>query len=1313
MPDIQNNFVQSKMNQDLDDRLIPPGEYRSAQNVAISRSQGEDVGALENIEGNSIVNNDSLPADPNLDVIGYFVDPSENNVYLFYTDYVDTSSDFISNFAPSTAKCIIYKYNSSDAGTWTKLVEGSFLNFSKNSPIYGISMIENLLFFTDYRNQPRKINVTTAAGDISYYQNEDQISVAKFAPVNPPRFVDMAYNNKLKSTISNPSEQFLPINFITTVNSISGTSVSTMNITQINSAFKPYLGSKISCEDYPELDGKIITSTSSTSVSWAGSVDLTGAPGSTVGFQPPNPDYDADWAGDPNYVEDRFIRFSYRFKFDDGEYSIIAPFSQSCFVPKQAGYFIDDDDKQAFRSTIVSFMENNATQVVLNIEMPFTDVETKLNVSEVEILYKESDQVAIKSVESIPIDVVNSNMQANANSSIFTYKYLSTKPYKLLPEDQTTRVYDKVPVRAFSQETSSNRIIYGNFIDKHSSPDELNYGVGFFSKEITTTPDSNTIYSQIEYPNHTLKQNRNYQIGVVLADRYGRSSTTILSSQDKKQAAGSGDLYGNSTIYVPYQPWANPSSNSSSNGMFAWPGYALSVLFNNLQGQSTAIPTAISNGYPGTYVPIGAVGSLAINAGGSGYSNANNVATTGGTGSGLTVDITVTAGAITGIEIAKMGEGYTDGNTITVTGGGVNATATITLAEPNLLGWYSYKFVVRQTEQDYYNVYLPGILNNYPSTTPTANSYPDELNKTAQFVLINDNINKVPRDLSEVGPDQKQFRSSVQLFGIVENTQPIASPSTVSSSIQYTSINTGSGYASIGTQNNTKSFTVNTIATASDLNMSFSSLNAGGQQNFYQLDTNPLIARISTDKAIGAVSNSTAADSMSPQLAILETEAVESLLDIYWETTTTGLVEDLNLEVKQASTSSGASTPSALSSTVVTQNENQNINDNIIGNPVSPILPKDSAGNTVLNQNFSLPNGGATFNSGQPLNAKDVNNVDVTPFTLVQVNNAVTGNGFYIKTNGFFNISSTPANNNYNLIVRSTDSTGVFVDFTLSWTIGNSDPGFGSAPGPYTISSTGVIASSNYLTNAVNGVNSNASTTQKQLDLSFSIASETVRKGNSSTGPTDSNNYGFSIAGGGANLVSSSPLPADDNYFIPIIITDGGGRTATVTSTVTVETGEASSFQLIVVDNTIYSNSNSTDFQYEATFTVNGATTSLSAIGANGAPSSSGTDIQALTIDPWLPSPANITVTLNKKATTQPSSVPNIGSTPGKLTFDLYATVNPIIPISTVVLTAGAPIPPGNINFPISGGTANTIEGSNLTTNPGNGYRIHVTFDTA
>ena len=76
----------------------------------------------------------------------------------------------------------------------------------------------------------------------------------------------------------------------------------------------------------------------------------------------------------------------------------------------------------------------------------------------------------------------------------------------------------------------------------------------------------------------------------------------------------------------------------------------------------------------------------------------------------------------------------------------------------NPTGWYSYKIVVKQTEQDYYNAYLPGIVNGYFGHTEY---FGDEINQTAFSTLFGDNINKIPRDLSEVGPDQKQYRSSV------------------------------------------------------------------------------------------------------------------------------------------------------------------------------------------------------------------------------------------------------------------------------------------------------------------------------------------------------------------------------------------------------------------------------------------------------------------------------------------------------------------------------------------------------------------------
>ena len=48
MAKITNNFVKGKMNKDLDDRLIPQGEYRNAINAQVSRSEGPNVGALEN-----------------------------------------------------------------------------------------------------------------------------------------------------------------------------------------------------------------------------------------------------------------------------------------------------------------------------------------------------------------------------------------------------------------------------------------------------------------------------------------------------------------------------------------------------------------------------------------------------------------------------------------------------------------------------------------------------------------------------------------------------------------------------------------------------------------------------------------------------------------------------------------------------------------------------------------------------------------------------------------------------------------------------------------------------------------------------------------------------------------------------------------------------------------------------------------------------------------------------------------------------------------------------------------------------------------
>ena len=56
MAKLQHTFVQGKLNKDLDERLIPNGQYRDAQNIQVSTSEGSDVGAVENILGNVLKN---------------------------------------------------------------------------------------------------------------------------------------------------------------------------------------------------------------------------------------------------------------------------------------------------------------------------------------------------------------------------------------------------------------------------------------------------------------------------------------------------------------------------------------------------------------------------------------------------------------------------------------------------------------------------------------------------------------------------------------------------------------------------------------------------------------------------------------------------------------------------------------------------------------------------------------------------------------------------------------------------------------------------------------------------------------------------------------------------------------------------------------------------------------------------------------------------------------------------------------------------------------------------------------------------------
>ena len=184
MAEVKNNFLGAKMNKDVDPRIIPPGEYRNALNLQINKSEGSNVGDLQTSLGNEIAVDFKLITGNSLNVnfqcIGSYADEKSNTIIFFFTDYNQPAGSPVYN---ELAKNYIYMYNDLN-GAVTKLVEGAFLNFSITNPIIGVNLLEELLFWTDNRNQPRKINIVTAQqqpgylSHISSFDGQKQIFIS-------------------------------------------------------------------------------------------------------------------------------------------------------------------------------------------------------------------------------------------------------------------------------------------------------------------------------------------------------------------------------------------------------------------------------------------------------------------------------------------------------------------------------------------------------------------------------------------------------------------------------------------------------------------------------------------------------------------------------------------------------------------------------------------------------------------------------------------------------------------------------------------------------------------------------------------------------------------------------------------------------------------------------------------------------------------------------------------------------------------------------------------------------------------------------
>ena len=1203
MAQTKNTFTKSRMNKDLDERLVPNGEYRDALNINVSQSDGADVGTVSASLGNLKITDFDLSNDCEAKIIGVFTDERNKSIYVFITNFVDTSNDKVSNFASGSSICQIWRRNI-ETNVNTKLVQGDFLNFSLTHHILNINLLEDLLFWTDNRNQPRKINIEKAnpsnSPNPTYYTNEDQISVAKYYPFEP---IELLNNYVLDFSITWPGSgvapgysdfvgQVVPTTAVTgsgsgltvLINSVNSSgNITSLNISnqgfgyengdqiyinpiQVSSADTAIItltvetqsSMKDKCTEFLpskyEFTKSTVQNITSGGLSWyldtpsgvglakntfvkittSSGVDITPnskvrctfvfsagitytvltwkslpntltiPQGAILAFGV-NPDYDPNWPGDCEFLKDKFVRFAYRFKFEDNEYSLISPFTQACFIPKQNGYFLSQtrsrttggssidetiyDSQLAYESTDLGFFENAVNSIDLKIPAPvflsspdtnpFKNVTSQMHIKEVDIIYKNDSENTLKIV-----DTITSKDFKNVDSNFIVYNYQSKAPIKTLPSNEITRVSDKVPVKSLTQEISGNRIIYGNYIDNHTSNESLNYEVAAAEKAevISSSPNYPPVWLfnpsiSKEYQNHTLKQNRNYQVGIVLSDRYGRQSDVILSSLGESSTSTLGSFYQGSTLFHPFYP-GDPGL-ITSNPSDTWSGDDLKVRFNS------RIPEEISKpGYPGLFTDYNpplisnflSTGDYKLS---SPQINYPTIATTG-SGVGLTVDFTLSNppgnnGFITSISINNPGAGYQDGDVITIGGNAGNIDSTFVFQKsnfPNLTGWYSYKIVVKQQEQDYYNVYLPGIVNGAINEEGVSSS------TRATVSLYSDNINKIPKDLLDVGPTQTSYRSDTKLslrventstssiqcypgtdvedvvslselsdlginltritaivdpaggatppsfvetVGFDENIQPGMSVSVVAATTGVVVIGLDDGayvksYVKNSTGDNSSLKILGTTIAIPDLAV----ITFGPPGIIFNSGNNPIVGILSTSKSIGVAEE----NNFAAKLAVFETKPVNSSLDLFFETTSSGLISTLNQAILAGTT--GQELPISISA-------------------IRFILDESSTGSQVCTNSFSANNIintaiTAATTTCSILSVRDSNNADrKSEFDVVSGANATfsltttkpAGEGYYVGANS--------SDIRFRFAIEMTNQ-GVSVTRNFSGIIGNKEP---------------------------------------------------------------------------------------------------------------------------------------------------------------------------------------------------------------------------------------------------------------------------------
>lgn len=234
---------------------------------------------------------------------------------------------------------------------------------------------------------------------------------------------------------------------------------------------------------------------------------------------------------DSTNIKEKFVYFSYRYKYIDNEYSSMSPFSAVGF---EAGAFTID------------YVTGDNLGMVNRINLIDIHFETGNEfVKEIQLLVRDTRSLNVMVIESFDKDKLFIQ-----NNTTYSFTFRNNKIYTTLSNDQVTRLFDNVPLKALGQDIIGNRLIYGNYLQFRNITNandvdiNINFTVNYVSQIIAD-----------DKPRRSFRSDRDYEIGIVYTDEYGRMTTVLTPA-----LSNSSNILSNA-VYIP------PSQSDKANSL--------------------------------------------------------------------------------------------------------------------------------------------------------------------------------------------------------------------------------------------------------------------------------------------------------------------------------------------------------------------------------------------------------------------------------------------------------------------------------------------------------------------------------------------------------------------------------------------------------------------------------------------------------------------------------------------------------------------------------------------------------------------------